>query len=194
MPEPALGRDQLGDTIAEFDRVVEAWFDRFRGIEPLDRLFVTASRLGDFSLIWQASSLFRGARRRRADEVVVLGLALAAESLLVNQGVKRLFKRSRPTEAGAASTPVRRPQTSAFPSGHATAAVFHAVVATAIDARNGPRRGHARRVVWWWLLALVVSASRIHVRIHHPSDVVGGMILGAVLGSVAARIIVRILD
>lgn len=193
MPEPALGRDELGDTIARFDHTVEAWFDRFRGIEPLDRLFVAASRLGDFSLIWQISNLFRGVRRRRADEVLVLGLALAAESLLVNQGVKRLFKRARPTETGGDSTRVRRPHTSAFPSGHATAAVFHAVVASAIDARHGPRRGHTRRVLWWWLLALVVSASRIHVRIHHPSDVVGGMILGAVFGSVAARLVVRIL-
>jgi undecaprenyl-diphosphatase len=33
-------------------------------------------------------------------------------------------------------------------------------------------------------LAALVAASRVHVRIHHPSDVVGGAVIGASLGTV----------
>ena len=42
----------------------------------------------------------------------------------------------------------------------------------------------------WWTLATVVAASRAYVRIHHASDVVAGMAVGAALG-VGARPILR---
>lgn len=187
------GQADLGATVAAFDRAVERYLDRWRGQPWIDELFTAASRAGDFSLVWHVSNIVRGARSGRLDEAVVVGVALGAESLIVNQGVKRLFRRQRPTETGDPSTPVRRPQTSSFPSGHATAAAFHTVVMIALDRQRGRRRGHWRRAVWWWLLALVVATSRVHVRIHHPSDVLAGLVLGTVLGSIAARIIRRIL-
>jgi undecaprenyl-diphosphatase len=37
-------------------------------------------------------------------------------------------------------------------------------------------------------LAVVVALSRIHVRIHHASDVAAGAALGAVLGEIARRL------
>ena len=49
---------------------------------------------------------------------------IGLESLVLNQGIKRLFRRPRPTEAGDPRYPVRRPSTSSFPSGH----VYHAVL------------------------------------------------------------------
>jgi len=39
----------------------------------------------------------------------------------------------------------------------------------------------------YYALATVVAASRIHVRVHHASDVVGGIILGVALGALAKR-------
>ena len=40
----------------------------------------------------------------------------------------------------------------------------------------------------WFLVALVVASSRIHVRIHHASDIVAGAALGTVLGLIARRL------
>ena len=40
---------------------------------------------------------------------------LGVESLVVNQGVKRLFRRERPTTTGDDRLPVRTPTTSSFP-------------------------------------------------------------------------------
>ncbi|MEZ5218677.1 MAG: phosphatase PAP2 family protein [Ilumatobacteraceae bacterium] len=55
---------------------------------------------------------------------------LGVESLLVNQGLKRLFRRDRPTTTGDDRYRVRQPSTSSFPSGHASAAFFAARLLT----------------------------------------------------------------
>ena len=36
---------------------------------------------------------------------------------------------------------------------------------------------------------LVVACSRIHVRIHHATDVAGGMILGVILGKLVKSVV-----
>jgi membrane-associated phospholipid phosphatase len=41
----------------------------------------------------------------------------------------------------------------------------------------------------YWTVALIVSASRVHVKIHHASDVVGGMVVGMGLGLLAKRLV-----
>ncbi|MFT5201275.1 MAG: membrane-associated phospholipid phosphatase, partial [Candidatus Aldehydirespiratoraceae bacterium] len=43
--------------------------------------------------------------------------------------------------------------------------------------------------VAWYALAGVVATSRIHVRIHHASDVAGGLAVGVVLGAIARRVL-----
>ena len=77
---------------------------------------------------------------------------------------------------------MRKPLTSAFPSGHASAAAFTATVLTAWDGR--------RSAPLWWTIAATVATSRAYVRIHHASDVVAGMAVGTVLG-LGARTILR---
>jgi undecaprenyl-diphosphatase len=39
----------------------------------------------------------------------------------------------------------------------------------------------------WFALASLVAASRVYVRMHHTSDVVGGAVLGLVLAKFARR-------
>jgi membrane-associated phospholipid phosphatase len=179
----APGRYSLGPTIAAFDRRVDLALERIRGNPVADAVFTTATHLGDWSLIWHLVNVTRGlTSERRAAQVPVLALALGAESLIVNQGLKRLFRRPRPTREGDPRYPVRRPLTSSFPSGHASSAAFTAVLLTSWDGR--------RSAPLWWSSATVVAASRAYVRIHHASDVVAGMATGAALG-LAARTVLR---
>ena len=105
---------------------------------------------------------------------------IGAESLVVNQGVKRLFGRIRPTEAGDPRFPVRRPSTSSFPSGHASSAFFAAALLTTATGK--------RMAPVWYSTATVVALSRAYVRIHHPSDVVAGAAVGVVLGRIGSKI------
>jgi undecaprenyl-diphosphatase len=44
----------------------------------------------------------------------------------------------------------------------------------------------------WYALGLLIGWSRVHVRIHHPSDVVGGAVVGLVLGRIALRVLPRV--
>jgi membrane-associated phospholipid phosphatase len=172
------------DVVGRFDEWADAQLERIRGNPVADAVFTTASRLGEFSLIWHVANGVRALTgSERARQAPVLAALLAAESLVVNQGLKRLFHRPRPTVAGDPRYPVRRPLTSSFPSGHASAAAFNAVILTGWDGR--------RSIPLWWSLALTVATSRAYVRIHHPSDVVAGLATGAVLGVVARRLLVR---
>ena len=172
------------NVVGRFDEWADSQLERIRGNPVADAVFTTASRLGEFSLVWHVANGVRALTGpERARQAPVLAALLAAESLVVNQGLKRLFHRQRPTVAGDPRYPVRRPLTSSFPSGHASAAAFNAVVLTGWDGR--------RSIPLWWGLALVVATSRAYVRIHHPSDVVAGLATGAALGVVARRLLAR---
>lgn len=175
------GVDHLGPVVAAFDSWADGLLEHLRGNPAADRVFTAASHLGDFSLLWHLVAAARGlASEQAAGEAFLLSALIGAESLVVNQGVKRLFKRVRPTEKGDERYTVRAPSTSSFPSGHASAAAF----AATLLAVHSPRRVRP----FWYALAAVVAVSRAFVRIHHASDVVGGLAIGLGLAAAARRI------
>jgi len=169
---------QDSKAVESFDVWADAQLERLRGHKVADVVFTTASELGDFSLIWHFVGAARGLTSdHHANQAFVFSALIGAESLIVNQGIKRLFRRTRPTETGDPRYPVRRPSTSSFPSGHASSAFFAASILTAW--------GGAVTAPAWFALAGVVGTSRAYVRIHHPSDVVGGAVVGLLLGQAA---------
>lgn len=178
-------RPGLAARIDAVDRRIDAALEAVRERPAVLAVFTTASHVGDFSLVWHAAGIARGVALRRPDQTVALAVALGVESLVVNQGVKRIFRRGRPTEAGDPRSPVRRPSTSSFPSGHASAGAFAATVLVGWD---GPRSAPL-----WVGLAALVGSSRAVVRIHHPSDVIGGAVIGTALGLVARRVLAGVL-
>jgi undecaprenyl-diphosphatase len=105
-------------------------------------------------------------------------VAAAAESALVNGLVKSLFRRTRPPWDVVRPHRLRRPLTSSFPSGHASAAVSNAILLSEDDP------------LWpaYVAVAAVVASSRVYVKIHHASDVLAGAGLGVVLGLVGRKV------
>ena len=174
------GQGAFGPAVDAFDRRIDELLEQLRGNPVADKLFTTASHVGEFSMIWHAISLGRGLAKGRSEQVLLLAILIGAESLIVNQGVKRLFKRTRPTADGEDGLKVRRPTTSSFPSGHSSAASFAAMMLATWD---GKRLGSV-----WYTVASIVGVSRAYVRIHHGSDVVGGFVVGTLLGVVGRRI------
>jgi undecaprenyl-diphosphatase len=161
---------------------VEDAVDRVRS-PALDRVFYPLSSAGDHSLLWVAIGSVREAvGRGRPGSAWRLAAILATESALTNGLIKSCFRRVRPLLSEAHLTGplpwgLRRPVTTAFPSGHATSAF----TAAAYLAR-GDRLAPAYRV-----LAVLVAGSRVYVRLHHASDVVGGAVIGVALGRIARR-------
>lgn len=173
----------LPTAFARFDDAVDRWFDdHLRGKQTADAVMYAASAVGDHGIIWLALALVQAARRRRAGwrrPLIRACAGLGIESALVNGPVKWLFRRSRPVYEGPRPRYLRTPRTSSFPSGHATAAFFGAALLRDDDP------------AWplYYGLAVVVAASRIHVRIHHASDVIGGAAIGILLGELARGLV-----
>jgi undecaprenyl-diphosphatase len=162
------------------DRVGEGLIAPLRGRDMPDRVFYAASALADHSILWHSIGAVRalsGPRGRR--EAARLSAALGVESLVVNIGVKSLFRRRRPVIDYVRPFGLRTPRTSSFPSGHASSAFLAATLLTDGTPALAPL---------WFSLATVVAASRVHVRIHHPTDVVAGAALGVALGLAIRKI------
>jgi undecaprenyl-diphosphatase len=165
--------------IAEFDNAVDRGFDRLRGNPVADRVFSTASSLGEYGTIWLMLGALRGLRSEHDWHAAVrVGAGVGIESAVVNLGVKSLFRRSRPIYEGIRPHPFRKPRTSSFPSGHATSAF----TAAALLSEDDP--------LWplYYATAIVVATSRVYVKIHHASDVVGGIALGMIMGRIGRRL------
>lgn len=168
--------------VARFDDAVERRLDRLRGHPALDRLFYAASELGDWSLVWHLVGLLQALLPDRDPRSVLrLSVLLGVESFLVNVCIKQLFRRGRPEWTSDTPRPhhLRTPKTSSFPSGHASAAFFAACVLTAGGDPLWPA---------YFAIAAVVASSRCFVRIHHASDVVGGVVVGVLLGLAANQV------
>jgi undecaprenyl-diphosphatase len=172
--------DRARELIVDFDEVVDQTADRLRGHRTLDRVMYGATEVGDWSLLWHlvgaGQALLPG---RDPMTAVRLSAILGAESLLVNGGIKNLFRRHRPVWEEDRPRPhrIRRPMTSSFPSGHASAAF----TAAGVLSQGDP--------LWpvYWGLAAVVSSSRVYVKMHHASDVIAGAAIGIGVAAVARR-------
>lgn len=182
--DDAPGRRRFGPAVERFDTAADAWLERLRGNRVLDGVMTAATDAGEFSAIWHVSSVVRGLVRSRPDQVLALAIGIGAESLVVNQGLKRIFRRPRPTIDGDERFDIRQPLTSSFPSGHASAAAFAATTLIGWDGR--------RSAPLWGTMAATVAVSRPYVRIHHASDVVAGAAVGLALGGIARQVFRRL--
>jgi undecaprenyl-diphosphatase len=158
------------DAVAAFDAAVERRFDRIRN-PAVDKIAYRLSSAADHSLVWHAIGAARAiAQGGDLERAARFSIALGVESAVTNGAVKSLFRRIRPADYADIQFHhgLRRPITSSFPSGHATAAFCAATL-----LGGGPA---------WYGAATAVAATRIYVRLHHASDVVAGAAFGVGLG------------
>lgn len=148
---------------------------------PVDTALRRLTRSANKGRLWlglAAIAVLVPGRTRRA---AIRGVgALAASSLVVNTVLKPLTRRQRPLidRTPAVRRLRRTPHTTSFPSGHAaSAAAFTTAVgmeAPAVGAALVP-------------LAAAVGYSRVHVGVHHLSDVVAGAALGSAIALATRR-------
>ena len=182
-------RDAPADTgflaaVAAVDDRVDSLFEPLRGVPAFDTGARAVSALGDHGWLWTGVAAWRGRRSGPTRRAAVRALGVAGvSSSLVNAGIKRVVDRDRPDTTGLrlsdSGVPVREPRTSSFPSGHTLAAFCSA----AVLSRPGDRKGNA----FLYGSAALIGISRIHLRHHHASDVVGGVVIGTTLGLLVRR-------
>jgi undecaprenyl-diphosphatase len=138
----------------------------------LERAVAGFSRIGEHGGVWvaigAAGQALDGPRRTRWRRAT----ATVAAASLLNSAIKLLVRRRRPELAGLpalTATPTRL----SFPSAHACTSFA--------GARCYSRLGLP--AVPLYALAGSLSASRVYLGVHYPSDVLAGALLGTVLAA-----------
>ena len=153
-----------------WNAVEAAWLAglyRAIGSPFLDAFFSTVTRLGDWGWFWilvAAAMLFFPKTRRMGLE---MGIALILGGLICNVFLKNVTARIRPCDFS-------------FPSGHAAVSFEGAVTIL---------RHHRKWGIAALILAVVIAFSRLYLRVHYPSDVIAGTIIGTLNAFLAARIV-----
>ncbi|MHB1137661.1 MAG: phosphatase PAP2 family protein [Microthrixaceae bacterium] len=167
---PVVALDQRAVELAS------AW----RGTAAVDRVLYGLSQAANHSALWHGINLVDAltgdrTRRRRA---VRRSVVIATEQALVNGPVKMIARRDRPAARTDHPHGLRVPRTSSFPSGHASAATCAASMLST-DLGMAPV---------WWSLAGAVAWSRVHVGVHHASDVIAGVAVGRLVADAAGKV------
>ncbi|GEM_PF-908124 len=138
-----------------------------------DRLAVGTTDLGSlYAVAGMAGVLAAAGHRDDAADALAVGVAAWG----LSQRSKRLLDRARPYEADGVRRLLRPPSGSSFPSGHAAvAAAWSTLLAERAEA---PVVRAALPAV-----AAHVAATRVHVGVHYPSDVLAGAGLGLLVSA-----------
>jgi membrane-associated phospholipid phosphatase len=149
------------------------------GPPAVDRALGAATDLGSvYGLTGVAVALAASGRRRASIEV----LAAGGVGWAAAQAVKPALHRPRPYESDGAARLVAVPAGSSWPSGHAAVG---AAMATALWPQLGPA-GRAGVVS----ASAGIGLTRLHVGVHHATDVVAGLGVG-VLSALGAGALLR---
>jgi len=129
-----------------------------------------SSAIGSAGFIWWITALITGIFTDKRAAAFRMILAVAFTYAVSDLVLKPAFDRPRPYDRDTTVTALdSKPDTSAFPSGHAAMAVAGAIAGSRMIPYSA----------WfWWPLAAVMAVSRVYLGVHWPSDVVAGLLLG----------------
>lgn len=162
-------------TLLALDQTLFLFLNHLPHDEFLNTLALVLSGVGTAGLVWFVIGAWLFLREEKKDRWFFAPLLSAgtASWLLVEKVLKPWIARSRPGLEAGAIVLGDGGNGYSFPSGHATIAWAMAVVLS----RKEPK--------WRWifyLLAILISFSRIYIGKHFPLDVVAGGLLGWGIG------------
>lgn len=159
------------------DDIVHTWFQQQRTPWATQAMLFVTYVHGTLGLLLMAAVL-AGVLWRKGDQRWIPPLVAAVPgAMLLNVGLKHLFRRARPV----VDEPLLVLETYSFPSGHAagTAALYTFAAAWLLSRmRDEPAAARVGVVAAAVFLTLWVSLSRIYLGVHYVSDVVAGMLVG----------------
>jgi membrane-associated phospholipid phosphatase len=142
----------------------------------LDRAVIQYSALGNRGLLWVVGGVVAGVSTGRWWAIPLVA-AVVWSTLGLNYAIKRVVRRERPFERRGRAPLIVAPATPSFPSSHAAMAGAGAVALSVYAPAFWPL---------FATLAILMAASRVHLAVHHVSDVVAGLAVGAGAGAVFA--------
>jgi len=133
--------------------------------------FITS--LGDAGFIWIAITVFFLFTKRHRRTGLMLAVGLTLGLILGSIILKPLIARPRPfSYVENMKLLISAPKDFSFPSGHTLASFISAVIFL-IEHKKG-----AKAI---FILAVLISFSRLYLYVHFPSDVIVGALLGTLI-------------
>ena len=148
----------------------------------INSFFALLSGVGKW-IIWLILAALIFIWEEKKDKKIILQLIIAVllTLLIVDVGLKNLIQRPRPELVLKETIFISdQSQSPSFPSGHATIAFAAAYILS---------RNHKKWIFGYWLLAILISFSRIYLGKHYPSDVLAGAVIGFLIGMLSQRLI-----
>ena len=139
----------------------------------LDIFMSNITKLGNAGIVWILLTIVLLLIPKTRKSGLILASALIVDLILCNGILKPLIARIRPFDVNSAiQLIVAKPHDYSFPSGH-TAASFTAVMALYLAGE---------KKLWKiaLVLAVLIAFSRLYLYVHYPTDVLGGIITGAI--------------
>lgn len=166
---------------ASLDAEILLWIQEYIRTPLLNSVFMFITSLGDYGMIWIAASLLLMIPKKTRKVGFMCGLSLIFSLLINNVLLKRIVRRARPFSVIDGLTSLKTPGDFSFPSGHTGGSFCTALTIF----RKLPKKYGISAVV----LASLIAFSRLYLGVHYPTDIIGGILTGALSSYLAQRII-----
>lgn len=163
----------------EFE-IIEA-IHRFTRSDLLDFLVPRISWFGNGGLIWIVLAIVLLATKKYRRTGIALSVGLALCLVLGNIFLKTVIARPRPCwifDSPNMLIPI--PEDFSFPSGHTYSSFLSAFVILSQNKKWG---------IVTLLVAIIMAFTRLYLFVHFPTDILGGIILGAVIFFIVRKIL-----
>ena len=145
--------------------------------------FITS--LGNVGAIWIVLAVGLIAIPKTRKSGIIVAAALIIDAALCSGILKNVFCRIRPFDVNTAvQVLITKPRDFSFPSAH-TSASFAAATALYLAKE---RKMFATTLV----LACLIAFSRMYLYVHYPTDVLGGIAVGAAAGALGYWLVKKV--
>lgn len=135
-----------------------------------DKIVLFITHLGDAGLFWIALALFFLCFKKYRKCGAGMAVSLIFSLIFCNLVFKNLVARERPFDTFPQLDNLVNEYSFSFPSGHTSASIAAALSILYYHKKEG---------IAALVLAVLISISRIYICVHYPTDVLGGVAIGA---------------
>ncbi len=147
----------------------------------LDVLMVWLTKLGDAGFIWILVAFILLCLKTYRPYGYVLSASLISTFIVGNLVLKNLVARPRPCWVDpSVKLLIEMPHDYSFPSGHTMSSFAAATVLYALNRTLG---------IIAFVLAALISFSRLYLFVHYPTDILAGLVIGVGLSLICLHVL-----